>query len=191
MAGYITVFTGEMFSGKSEALEAQVRTAVNRGAVTQVFYPEQAARASQRDIAHRLREPHPNLKLTPVPQADAEWLLRHVVPDADVVAIDEAQFFTPAIVSVLQQLRMRGLVIYVAGLDQDYRGNPFGPMGQILCIANQIHKLHARCARCGASEALFSQRVVALSDQIVIGDTIYQPVCEDCYHLAGAVSLAD
>jgi thymidine kinase len=190
MAGYITVFTGEMFSGKSEALEAQVRTAVNRGAVTQVFYPEQAARASQRDIAYRLREPHPNLRLT-VPQADAEWLLHHVVPEAEVVAIDEAQFFTPPIVPVLQQLRMRGLVIYVAGLDQDYRGNPFGPMGQILCIANQIQKLHARCARCGASEALFSQRVVALSDQIVIGDTIYQPVCEDCYHLAGAVSLAD
>lgn len=101
--------------------------------------------------------------------------------DADVVGIDEAQFFDSAIVSVCEKLAIAGTRVIVAGLDMDYLGNPFGPVPQLLAIADYITKLHAICVRCG-NIASMSYRKTKQEGQVVIGEIdIYEPRCRVCY----------
>jgi thymidine kinase len=185
MAGWVHVITGEMFSGKSEALALRIRQAVLGGERVQVFYPDLASRASARDIEQRAAALGLKISIDSVPAHDAQQLYRQVRVDTTVVAIDEAQFFSRDLVQVVKCLRRAGKMIWIAGLDQDYLGHPFGCMGDLLCIANTIEKRHAWCARCHKAPALLSQRLSADTAQVAIGDTQYVPVCEDCYQEAG------
>ncbi|NMP21744.1 thymidine kinase [Sulfobacillus harzensis] len=179
MAGLIKVITGEMFSGKSEELARLVEQCLANDHRVQVFYPAMSSRGSTRDIEQRL-EPHDHLLVQAVPNADAEQMSALVAPTADVIVVDEAQFFSPAIVRVVREWRRRGCLVLIGGLDQDYLEHPFGCMGDLMCIANEVVKFHAFCAACGAQDAFISHRISAESGQIAVGES-YVPLCEDCY----------
>jgi thymidine kinase len=102
--------------------------------------------------------------------------------DVDVVGIDEAQFFDAEITNVCEILATRGTRVIVAGLDMDYLGKPFGPMPQLLAIADYITKLHAICMVCG-NIANISYRKTAQEGQVVLGEKdVYEPRCRKCYH---------
>ena len=101
--------------------------------------------------------------------------------DCDVLGIDEAQFFDDQIVPVCNELAERGIRVIIAGLDLDFKGNPFGPMPQLCAIADDVTKVHAICVRCGAL-AYVSHRIVAGDRQVMLGETHeYEPLCRQCY----------
>ena len=101
--------------------------------------------------------------------------------DVDVIGIDEAQFFDSGITDVCNTLAEQGYRVIVAGLDMDFRGNPFGPMPALMAIADDVTKEHAVCVRCGAP-AYISHRTVAGEKQVLLGETDkYEPICRCCY----------
>lgn len=184
MAGFIKVITGEMFSGKSQELARLVSESLANGMAAQVFYPAMASRGSDRDIDRRL-QPHPSLTVQGVTNARAELLSSMIIDATQLVAIDEAQFFSEDIVSVVQDLRRKGKLVLIGGLDLDYLEHPFGQMGALMCVANEVVKYHAICAACGEQSAFISHRVSNESGQVAVGEQNYIPVCQDCY---GALS---
>ncbi len=100
-----------------------------------------------------------------------------------IVAIDEAQFFDESIVGICNDLADRGIRVIVAGLDQDYKGNPFGSMPQLLCIAEYVTKNLAICLKCG-NPANRTQRIVHSSEQILVGSTdAYEARCRNCHEV--------
>ncbi len=104
-----------------------------------------------------------------------------LAPDVQVVGIDEAQFFDAELAGLVTELADRGVRVIVAGLDQDYRRQPFGPMPEILALAEYVDKMHAVCVRCGGP-AHYSQRIAGGREQIQVGDTeAYEARCRDCY----------
>ena len=106
--------------------------------------------------------------------------------ESDVVGIDEAQFFDEHIVEVCNELASKGIRVIVAGLDLDFKGQPFGPMPALLAIADEVTKVHAICVRCGAL-AYVSHRIVAGEKQVMLGEKQeYEPLCRECYAKATA-----
>jgi thymidine kinase len=101
-----------------------------------------------------------------------------------IVAIDEAQFFDSAIIQVCTTLANKGVRVIIAGLDMDFKGIPFGPMPQLMSIAEYVSKVHAVCVHCGKL-AQFSHRTVAQTEQVLVGAIEkYQPLCRSCYQKA-------
>jgi thymidine kinase len=101
-----------------------------------------------------------------------------------IVAIDEAQFFDTQIIQVCTDLANKGVRVIVAGLDMDYKGLPFGPMPQLMAVAEYVSKVHAVCVHCGKL-AQFSHRTVAQTEQVLVGAVEkYQPLCRSCYQKA-------
>jgi thymidine kinase len=101
-----------------------------------------------------------------------------------IVAIDEAQFFDAAVVQVCSELANKGVRVIVAGLDMDFKGVPFGPIPQLMAIAEYVSKVHAVCVHCGKL-AQFSHRTVAQTQQVLVGAVEkYQPLCRSCYQNA-------
>lgn len=152
--GGVEVICGSMFSGKTEELIRRVRRAVIARQKIQVFKPDIDTRYSVESVTS-----HNGLAFEALPVKDAREMLSRVEPDTTVVAIDEAQFFDPGIVAVVQQLADRGIRVIAAGLDMDFRGEPFGPMPELLCCADDVQKLHAICVDCG-EPATRTQRLV-------------------------------
>ncbi len=101
--------------------------------------------------------------------------------EEDVVGIDEAQFFDSGLIDVCNQLANNGIRVIIAGLDMDFKGNPFGPMPQLCAIADEVSKVHAICVKCGQL-ASFSHRTVKNEKQVLLGETAeYEPLCRECY----------
>ena len=101
--------------------------------------------------------------------------------EIDVVGIDEAQFFDDGLIDVCRQLANNGIRVIIAGLDMDFKGNPFGPMPQLCAIADEVSKVHAICVKCG-DLASFSHRTVKNDKQVLLGETAeYEPLCRECY----------
>ena len=101
--------------------------------------------------------------------------------EIDVVGIDEAQFFDSGLIDVCNQLANNGIRVIIAGLDMDFKGNPFGPMPQLCAIADEVSKVHAICVKCGQL-ASFSHRTVKNEKQVLLGETAeYEPLCRECY----------
>ncbi len=174
--GHIEVITGGMFSGKSEELVRRLRRAEIARQRTQVFKPHTDTRSGPERVTTR-----DNRALDATTVHDSGALLASLEPDVDVVGIDEAQFFDPTLVDVVNELADRGLRVIVAGLDLDYRRRPFGPMPAILTIAEYVDKMHAVCVRCG-EPAHYSQRLVGNQEQVLVGDTeSYEARCRACY----------
>jgi len=178
--GSIEVITGSMFSGKTDELIRRLRRARIARQSVQVFKPAIDNRyAVEKVTSHAGSE----FEATPVPRAaDIEPQVR---PETTVVAIDEAQFFEPAVGELCQRLAARGVRVIVAGLDQDFRGDPFGPMPQLMALAEHVDKLHAICAVCGG-EASRTQRLI--NDQpawfddpvVVVGASeLYEARCRE------------
>ncbi len=181
MAGYIKVIAGEMFSGKSTELARLVERALIAGLPVQVLVPAFSHRGSVRDVDGRLAALPGQWSIVPVPDGAAERLDQLVDPGALVLAVDEAQFFDAHLVDYCRRWRAEGRQVLVAGLDMDYREQPFGAMGELMCIANEVVKVHAVCTRCRQADAFISHRLSDESAQVVVGEHNYTALCCDCY----------
>jgi len=178
--GWIEVICGGMFSGKTEELLRRVRRAQIAGQTTYLFKPDLDTRYHPTAIVSHDQN---LLQAQPVPNADAIYLLS---ANADVVAIDEAQFFDEGIVEVVDRLADEGKRVIVAGLDMDYRGRPFGPMPYLMAIAEFVTKLHAVCTRTGML-AHYSYRKLQGNETILPGSSeIYEPVSRKAFRELGA-----
>jgi thymidine kinase len=170
-----------MFSGKSTELARLIERSLIAGLTVQVLVPSFAPRGSSRDLERRLDGMQGTWRITPVPQADTAHLDGLVDRQAMVIAVDEAQFFDFRLVDYCRRWRAEGRHVLIAGLDMDYREQPFGPMGQLMCIANDVMKVHAVCTRCRQSDAFISFRLTEEAQQVVVGEHNYTALCGDCY----------
>ena len=173
--GRVEVICGSMFSGKTEELIRRMKRAKLSKQKVEIFKPAIDVRYSEEDVVSHEGNAIPS---TPVESAASILLMGS---DADVLGIDEAQFFDEQIVSVCNELASRGTRVIVAGLDLDFKGQPFGPMPQLCAIADDVTKVHAICVRCGAL-AYVSHRIVEGDRQVLLGETHeYEPLCRQCY----------
>ena len=174
--GWIEVIAGSMFSGKSEELIRRLRRARIARLRVQVFKPRIDTRYSHDHIVS-----HSEMRHESGVVSSAAEILAEVRPETEVVGIDEGQFFDAELVAVANQLARRGVRVIVAGLDQDYTGKPFGPMPELLAVAEYITKTHAICVRCG-QPANYSQRIVPVEGQVVVGASdAYEARCRRCF----------
>jgi thymidine kinase len=151
----LELVVGCMYSGKSEELIRRVRRAMIGRQRVQVFKAALDDRYSAADVVS-----HSGQTVAAVPVADVATLWAAVEPPTQVVAIDEAQFFTGDLVTVCEELAHEGRRVLVAGLDLDFRGEPFGPIPELIARADSVTKLAAVCAACGAPNATRTQRLV-------------------------------
>ncbi len=180
--GWIEVICGCMFSGKTEELIRRVRRAEIARRKVQVFKPA----IDYRYHVERVTS-HNGLHFEAQPVANARELLARIQPDTTVVAVDEIQFFDQEIVPVVSQLADRGLRVIAAGLDLDFRGEPFGPMPMLLAKAEQVEKLQAICVVCG-EPACRTQRLIdgepaAYEDPVILigASELYEARCRHCH----------
>jgi thymidine kinase len=176
--GWIEVICGSMFSGKTEELIRRIRRAQIAKQKVEIYKPIIDNRYStEKVVSHDAKEIHS------VPIRSSSEILQ-LLNAADVVAVDEAQFFDEEILNVCLQLANQGVRVIVAGLDKDYLGNPFGPMPALMASAEYVTKVHAVCVRCG-SLANFSHRISADDSLIVLGEkNNYEPLCRECFIIA-------
>ncbi len=180
-AGCIEIVCGSMFSGKTEELLRRIKRAHFARQKIQVFKP----RVDNRYDAVKVVS-HEGANTEAIPVGSSRELFDMVQPDTAIVGVDEVQFFDDEIVETVQKLADRGARVVCAGLDQDYMGKPFGPMPQLMAIAEYVTKLHAVCSRCGR-EASRSQRIIAREGQLFVGGSAdYEARCRVCF-VAGAV----
>jgi thymidine kinase len=178
--GRIEVICGSMFCGKTEELIRRIRRAVIARQKVQVFKPSLDDRYGiERVTSHNGQ----NIEAEPV--SHSEELMEKLSKDTTVVAIDEVQFFDSGIVAVTEELASRGVRVIVAGLDLDFRGEPFGPMPSLLSRAEEVTKLHAICVQCGEN-ASRTQRLVngqpaKYSDPVILvgAQEAYEPRCRE------------
>jgi thymidine kinase len=164
-----------MFSGKSEELIRRLRRAQIARQRVQVFKPAIDTRFDTQRIISR-----DNRGLDAIPAADSVQLRSMIELGVKVIGIDEAQFFDTGLVGVCMEMADAGLRVIVAGLDQDYLRRPFGPMPDLLAVAEYVSKMHAVCVRCGGA-AHYTQRIAGGNSQIEVGDGSYEARCRNCY----------
>ncbi len=185
-SGWIEVVAGPMFSGKSEELIRLLRRAAIARQRIQVFKPALDDRFSDNDVVSHSRWRMP----CEVVEKSSD-ILERLDPRTEVVGVDEAQFFDNELPRVCAHLANLGKRVVVAGLDMDYRGVPFGPMPEILAIAEKVQKIAAICTRCGASAA-YTQRLVDLEQQVVVGAAdVYEARCRRCHEPEGVHAAVD
>lgn len=178
LSGRIEVITGGMFSGKSEELVRRLRRSLIARQSVQVFKPVTDDRHPPKRLITRNRQ---ELELEAISVPTIAALRKEVRSDVAVVGIDEAQFFSSDLTKVAMELADRGVRVIVAGLDLDYRRHAFGPMPQILAVAEYVDKLHAVCIGCGGP-AHYSQRISGGHDQVEVGDLeAYEARCRTCF----------
>jgi thymidine kinase len=174
--GWIEVIVGSMFSGKSEELIRRLRRAQIAKQRVQIFKPQIDTRYAADHIVS-----HSDMRIASTAVRDSQELLDRVDPDAEVVGVDEGQFFDQGLPAVCTTLANRGVRVIVAGLDQDYLGKPFEPMPQLLSIAEFITKTHAICMVCG-NPANHTQRLVHSGDRVLVGASgLYEARCRRCF----------
>ncbi|WP_170008378.1 thymidine kinase [Bacillus fonticola] len=189
-SGWLELICGSMFSGKSEQLIKQVERAQFAKENVKVFKPSLDNRYSEVAVVS-----HSGDQVAAFPVTSPEEILAHVDEDTHVVAIDEAQFMDDSLITVCTQLADEGIRVVVAGLDQDFRGEPFGPMPTLLSLAEQVTKLHAVCAVCG-SPASRTQRLIngapaSYDDPIILvgASESYEPRCRHHHEVPGSPAL--
>jgi thymidine kinase len=176
--GWIEVISGSMFSGKTEELIRRLNRAKFARQKVEIFKPSIDSRYDTENvISHDSNE----IRSTPVPAAANIPIL---ADGCDVVGIDEAQFFDDGIVQVCNDLANRGIRVIVAGLDMDYKGNPFGPMPALMATAEYVTKVHAICTRTG-NLANYSYRKAKSDSLVLLGETEeYEPLSRAAYYKA-------
>ena len=185
--GWIEVVCGSMFSGKTEELIRRVKRTVIAKQKVQVFKPAVDTR-----YVHEKVTSHSGAQFQATPVGSAAEILERLEPDTEVVAIDEAQFFDWGVAEVASELADRGLRVIVAGLDMDFRGEPFGPMPILLAQAELIDKLQAICQVCGApasrTQRLINGQPAAYDDPVILvgASEVYEARCRVCHKVARA-----
>ena len=174
--GWIEVICGSMFSGKTEELIRRLKRAQFAKQKVEIFKPTVDNRyADDMVVSHDENE----IRCTPVPASTNILLL---ATDIEVVGIDEAQFFDDEIVNVCNQLANRGVRVIVAGLDMDFKGNPFGPMPALMATAEYVTKVHAICTKTG-NLAHYSHRKVSGDNLVMLGQVHeYEPLSRAAYY---------
>ncbi len=182
--GWIEVITGPMFAGKSEELIRRIKRLEYAHKKTLVFKPKIDNRYSENEIVS-----HSKIKTRSINIETAQDILKYVDRDTEAVVIDEVQFLDHEIVHVVEDLANRGIRVIVAGLDRDFRGEPFQNMPELLALAEDVTKLTAICMRCGAP-ATRTQRLVngepaSYGDPIIIvgASESYEPRCRHCHEV--------
>jgi thymidine kinase len=176
LGGSIEVICGSMFSGKTEELIRRLRRAQIARLTVEIFKPKKDTRFDETAVVSHNAN---SIQSTPVDSCSAILLLGS---DVQVVGIDEAQFFDDELPNVCTILANRGVRVIVAGLDMDFKGNPFGPMPKLMAIAESITKVHAVCVKCG-NPALYSYRLAPDEGTILLGEKeSYEPRCRACYY---------
>jgi len=186
--GSIEVITGVMFSGKSEELIRRVRRAIIARRQVQVFKSHLDARYA--GLYHVTS--HDGLEIDATPVDTAGEIIRQVHNDVEMVGIDEAQFLGPDIVGVATELAGRGIRVVLAGTDTDFRGEPFGPMGDLMAVAEEVDKLRAICVVCGdlacRNQRLIDGRPARYDSPTIMvgGRESYEARCRHCHRVPSA-----
>jgi len=171
-----------MFSGKTEELIRRVRRAQIARQQVQVFKPALDTRYTEREVMS-----HNGMQVEAVPVEDIAQLRALIEPDTTVVALDEAQFFDDDVVPLCEELAHRAVRVIVAGLDMDFRGEPFGPMPTLMARAEQVDKLQAICVVCGGpasrTQRLINGQPAAYDDPIILvgASEAYEARCRGCH----------
>jgi len=173
--GWIEVICGSMFSGKTEELIRRLKRATFAKQKVEIYKPQIDVRYHEENV---VSHDSTYIVSTPVPASENILLLAN---DVDVVGIDEAQFFDDELVNVCNILANRGVRVIVAGLDLDFKGNPFGPIPALMANAEYVTKVHAICVQCG-DLAQFSHRTNTTEKIVILGETdSYEPLCRTCF----------
>ena len=176
-SGWVEVVSGPMFSGKTEELMRRLRRAKIAQQKIELFKPSLDKRYHEKKVVS-----HDESEMESIVIENENDILK-LSKDAQVIAIDEAQFFSDEIIDIIKTIADKGKRVIVAGLDKDYMGKPFGPMPQLMANAEFITKLHAICVRCG-SLASFSYRIKKSKKTVMLGATEeYQARCRACFNL--------
>ncbi|MCF8407941.1 MAG: thymidine kinase [Crocinitomicaceae bacterium] len=174
--GWIEVICGSMFSGKTEELIRRIKRAQFANQKLLLFKPSIDNRYSEDSVVSHQGNA---LQATLVNSSGEIW---NHWKNERVVAIDEAQFFDAEIIGICNELAKKGVRVIIAGLDMDYLGNPFGPMPQLLSIAEYVTKVHAICVSCG-NLAQYSHRTAEEKEQVLVGAVEkYEPLCRSCFN---------
>jgi thymidine kinase len=184
--GHIELICGSMFSGKTEELIRRLKRAEIAKQRVQVFSHNLDTRYGESTVAS-----HNGVNRTAVAVQSPEQILDLLDPEATVVAIDEAQFFGPTITEVADKLADQGIRVIVAGLDTDFRGEPFGPMPLLMAQAEQVDKLSAICVVCGApasrTQRLINGKPARYNDPVILvgASEVYEARCRHCHSVPG------
>jgi thymidine kinase len=182
--GWLEVICGSMFSGKSEELIRRVRRAAYGKLNVQVFKPALDNRYSEESVVS-----HNGNAVVAKPVPRAEDILSNLDKDVQVVAIDEVQFFNDEVVYVIEKLANQGIQVIVAGLDLDFRGEPFSFVPLLMASAESVTKLHAVCLSCGSpssrSQRLINGKPAHYDDPIILvgASEAYEPRCRHCHEV--------
>ena len=183
IGGWIEVISGVMFSGKSEEMIRRVRRAIIARKRVQVF----KSRLDERYSGIYTVSTHDGRTVEAIPADSSTQIAQQIDPLANVIAIDEAQFLDPGIIPLVTSLAGRGRRVIIAGTDTDFRGEPFGPMPQLMAVAEVVDKLHAICVLCGGP-ASRNQRLIGGkpapydSPTIMVGSVeSYEARCRMCF----------
>jgi thymidine kinase len=177
-SGWLEVICGSMFSGKSEELIRRVRRATFAKQEVKVFKPTIDNRYSDEAVVS-----HNGTSIIAIPVSSAGEIFQHITEQTDVIAIDEVQFFENDIIEVVQTLANQGYRVIVAGLDQDFRGEPFGPVPVLMAIAESVTKLQAVCTVCGSpasrTQRLINGKPASYHDPVILvgASESYEPRC--------------
>lgn len=182
-SGWIEVICGSMFSGKTEELIRRLKRARIANQKIQIFKPNTDTRYHTEDVVS-----HDENSMKSIPVSGSIDILQNL-SEVNVVGIDEAQFFDDKLPEVCQKMAIRGIRVIVAGLDMDYKGQPFGPIPHLLSVAEYITKVHAICPHCG-NLATHSYRMSDDEGQVVLGEKDkYEPRCRICYEMGNILDL--
>lgn len=190
--GWIEVVCGSMFSGKTEELIRRLRRARIAKQKVQVFKPALDTRYADREVTS-----HNGLQIEAIPVENTDQARRLIAPDTTVVAIDEAQFFDDDIVELCSTLADNGLRVIVAGLDMDFRGEPFDPVPALMARAEQIDKLQAICVKCGGpasrTQRLIEGEPAAYDDPVILvgASEVYEARCRGCHEVGEPSEASD
>jgi len=175
-SGWIEVICGSMFSGKTQELIRRLKLAMIARQTVQVFNSHLDTR-----YAHESIVSHDRTSLSAIPVSDAKQILEKVSPETQVVGIDEIHFFGPDIIKVVQTLADSGKRVIVAGLDMDYKGEPFINVAKLMALAEFVTKNLAICMVCG-NPAHYSQRLTSSGERIEVGaGDKYEARCRKCF----------
>jgi thymidine kinase len=182
--GWVEIICGSMFSGKTEELIRRVRRARIAKQKVQVFKPAMDSRYHSEQVSS-----HDGLQWEAVPVGNAREILERLELDTTIVAVDEVQFFDWEISDVCNELAGTGLRVILAGLDMDFRGEPFGPMPLLMAEAEEVTKLQAICVSCGAAasrtQRLIDHQPAAYDEPVILvgGSESYEARCRHCHQV--------
>ncbi|ADO78101.1 thymidine kinase [Halanaerobium praevalens] len=183
-SGWLEIITGPMYCGKSEELIRRLNRVKIAKQKVRVFKPVLDDRYSKKDVVS-----HSGNSIEAVPVDHPEEILKRIDKTVDVVGIDEAQFFHSDLVAICEELADEGIRVILAGLDRDFRNQPFGPMPELMARAEYVDKLHAICIQCGEpasrTQRLINGQPARADDPVILvgAAEVYEARCRSCHSL--------